>query len=379
MTLTIKDIWDRTGVDVDSDAYTRQIVIHRFLAKQDSEAFLAEKSMILKGVTHLDVADSIASIMFTDGKHPAITGEDSKFYLITGGVTVENVSSFSSDLGETYQVLVIISQNSSSPNTPVSSEWNKETELRANINRITVEVVGHRKAIKKIFTHLTDTLSEAKVSSVKWWYKSDRGLSSHEVFLDPVKTVLRPEFYPFMQEPPDQYMQRYLKSDQSVLLMAGPPGTGKSTILRHMLSDYNLEAEIIYDEKIMDNDAIFQNFLFGSSDIMIIEDADRILSPREDGDNSLMARFLNVSEGIIKLPNKKMIFTTNITDYRKVDPALIRPGRCFDVLHTRELTFHEAQTAARVAGLEPPTVDREYTLAELWNPEGGGEIRKVGF
>jgi len=112
---------------------------------------------------------------------------------------------------------------------------------------------------------------------------------------------------------------------------------------------------------------------------MIIEDADTILSSREDDGNKLMSRFLNVSDGLIKLPNKKLVFTTNISDFTKVDPALLRPGRCFGVLHTRLLNLNEAQAAARVANLPIPTEKKEYSLAELFNQGQGGQVRRIGF
>jgi ATP-dependent 26S proteasome regulatory subunit len=42
-----------------------------------------------------------------------------------------------------------------------------------------------------------------------------------------------------------------------------------------------------------------------------------------------MSRFLNISDGLIKLPNKKLVFTTNVTNFENIDSALLRPGRCF--------------------------------------------------
>jgi|SRR5882672_1990159 len=370
MALTNKDIWDRQGVDVSTDSYTHSIVQHRFMASQTGEAITAERTILLKDVTHLNVADSITQLMAgQSGVKPPITGETDKHYVITGTVT-------------SHEALVFITQGSHSRNSrgPVyDSDDDEDHNIGIKVSRIKIEITGHREAIKLIFSHLNKTFSDVKVSAVKWWYKADHGPSSQEIFLEPITTLLRPEFYPYMKETPDQYLQRYLNSDEPVLLVAGPPGTGKTTFLRHLLCNHNLSAEIIYDETLMTNDSIFQSFLFGTSDVMLIEDADRILTPREGGDNSLMARFLNVSEGVIILPNKKMIFTTNISDYSRVDQALIRAGRCFDVLITRELTYQEAQIAATVAGLQVPSDNKDYTLAELFHRNSGGKISKMGF
>ncbi len=113
---------------------------------------------------------------------------------------------------------------------------------------------------------------------------------------------------------------------------------------------------------------------------MIIEDADNILSSRERDGNHLMSRFLNVSDGLIKLPNRKLIFTTNIVNPENIDPAILRPGRCFALIQTSELTLVEAQAAARVGGLPIPTEQRRYSLAEIFNPHTkGAQVKRFGI
>ena len=192
---------------------------------------------------------------------------------------------------------------------------------------------------------------------------------------------MHPEFYPWIQEGVDKYIDRFLDADSSILLMVGPPGTGKTSFLRHMISSRNLIANVTYDEELLSSDEFFHSFITSKSQLMVIEDADNLISSRDSG-NRLIPRFLNTAEGLVKVGKKKMVFTTNLPNVQSVDEALVRPGRCFDVMKTRQLTHKEMIAATSAAGLTYIVpAKEEYSLSEIFSSSKPrlNAIRKVGF
>lgn len=219
-------------------------------------------------------------------------------------------------------------------------------------------------------------------SSLKWYYLLDGRMDYR--FIDIHKKYeVYDEMYPWIKEGVENYFKRYLDSDANILVMIGEPGSGKTSLIRELLVKHHLSAMITYEEELMNSDRLYMDLMTGDEDVLIMEDADLLLLSREMAGNKLMSKLLNISDGLLK-NKRKIIFTANMTtaNLKNVDAALLRPGRCFDVLNFREYTKDEAEKICNVMNISLPNMKNSDTisLAKLTNKDYvSPNINRVGF
>lgn len=177
-------------------------------------------------------------------------------------------------------------------------------------------------------------------------------------------------FYPWLNCTLDEFYDAYTGSSENVLIIYGPAGLGKSTFLRTMIARQTKQAWLTYAKEVLEATKPMTDF-FGDpkAKMFIMEDVDRYLLPREDG-NDMMSMYLNATEGIIRSPEKKIVFSTNLSNIDRIDEALLRRGRCYDVIKFRYLTRKEKLRIEEEMGMTvcAPNDKDEYTLAEILNP-----------
>ena len=275
-------------------------------------------------------------------------------------------------------------QSNSSNGFIINQETNDFITYRVDSTSTEVSVYGDRQFVEHILGMITKSFDEV-VSHIEWVYSSQGHSAS--IPLNKSRLPVK-EMYPFLKdESLEGFYDRFMDSNSNILLLIGPPGTGKTTFIRGLLSHTNSSAYVTYDPSILEKDHMFAEFIGSDSSIMVLEDSDNFLKPRNDG-NTMMAKFLNLGDGLVTTKGKKLIFSTNLPSIRDVDEALTRPGRCFGILDFNGLTYDEAIELHKKLNLtsELKVKDKSelYTLAEIFNNETVVEKktqlkRSVGF
>lgn len=186
---------------------------------------------------------------------------------------------------------------------------------------------------------------------IRWYYNTSNGIDFN-IFDEKAVSDINPLAYPYYSDL-KSYIDDYINSSESVLILLGKPGTGKTSLIRYIIGRYQelknptesvSESTTVYytaDQEVLSADMMFIHYAAERNACMVMEDIDIHLSSRSDG-NTFMYKLLGSSDGLIKNIDRKIIISTNLPNVRDVDDALIRTGRCFGIKEHRELTYNEA-------------------------------------